>query len=211
MRNLTVALAAGAIAVSAIAAPATAADITTFTSENVKAIIAEAGGTNISQETIEGTSFTRFEMGGMPFTYSTHLCDKKTGACIGLMMAIGFQMETTYSLSTINGFNKTIPFATAVQIDANKIGFGRFITSAGGIGTDNVKTNMGLHMIAPQLFMEYVKSEVVASADPAAAGKIAPVSMSTETPTASKAVLLSARDMNLIADKDVLNKLKLPK
>ncbi len=208
MRFLTAASAAVAIAATAIAGPATAADVTSFTQENVKAVVTEAGGTNITQEVIEGIPFTQFELGGIPFTYSIHLCDKKSGACIGLMMATAFQSEA--GLSTLNSFNKTIPFATVVQIDAIKIGFGRFMTSAGGVSLDNVKMNMGLHMIAPQLFAEHLKSEVVASADPAKAGKeVLPVNM--PAPVAPKAVRLSPKDMNAInaiIDQDVLSKLK---
>ena len=210
MRFLTAAIAAGAIAASAIAGPATAADLTTFTPENVKAIVADAGGTNITQESADGTTFINFEMGGLPFSYSIRLCDPKgAGGCVGLLMAIGFQTEEDYSLSLLNSFNRNVPIATVVQVDAKTIAFGRFVVSAGGISSENVKANMALVMIAPELFARHLKSQVVASADPAASGKTLPVTM--PAPVAPKAIRLAPKAVNSIMEEDTLSKLTLKK
>jgi hypothetical protein len=207
MRILT-ALAAGAIAAFAISAPATAATITTFTPEVVKTIVTEAGGTNITQETAEGISFTSFELGGIPFTYSIQGCDPKAG-CVALVMVAAFETEVDYNLNTINGFNLKVPFATVVKIKANQIAFGRFLVSIGGITTDNIKANMGFHMLAPELFSRHAASEVVASIDATTAGKTMPVAVTA--PVAPKAIRLAPKDMKVILDQDILSKIKLPK
>lgn len=210
MRILTAAFAAVAIAASAIAGPATAADIATFTPENVKAIVADAGGTNITTESSDGITFINFEWNGLPFSYSIRLCDSKgAGGCVGLLMAIGLQTEESYSLETLNTFNRNVALATVVQIDAKTIAFGRFVVSAGGITSDNVKANMVLVGIAPELFVRLLKSQVVASTDPAASGKTLPVNM--PAPSAPKAIRLTPKAMNSIMDEEALGKLNLKK
>lgn len=207
MRFLTAAFAAVAIAASAIAGPAMAADLTTFTPENVKAIVTEAGGTNVTQEASDGVTFINFEMGGLPYSYSIRLCDPKgAGGCVGLLMAIGFEMEQGYTLDTLNSFNRNVPLATVVQIDSKTIAFGRFVVSLGGISAENIKANMALVSIAPELFARHLKSQVVASADPAASGKTLPVNM--PTPTAPKAIRLTPNAVTSIMEEDTLDKLK---
>ena len=92
MRFVTAAVAA--LAVSAIAPSAMAANVASFTAENVKTMVTEAGGSNVTSQTAQGITFVNFDLNGLPFTYSLQLCDPKgkTG-CAGILMAIGVALD----------------------------------------------------------------------------------------------------------------------
>lgn len=202
MRFLT---AAAALALTATAPLASAAEVKGFTVDNVKSLIAEGGGSNIAAHTVEGTQMVTFEMGGLPFAYTLQLCDTKgSGACAGLLMAIGMEVDKPYSLEALNAFNRDIAAVTVVQLDAKTIAFGRFVIAVGGINSENFKANMQFVGVAPELFVRHQASQVVASTDK---GQATTVSAPTTPATAPKAVPLSAKAIGRMIDQELLGKL----
>ncbi len=168
MRRFLSVIAALALAAASLPAPAYAADaanITAFTVENVSSIITEVGGTKIEVSKDADVTFINFELGGHTYSYSIRTCDiaPEVPGCLGLLMAIGFGMDTPYSLETFNGFNQSFPLVTAVRIDSKTLAFGRYVFSAGGLTRNNIAGNMGLVIGAPQAFAAYLKSQVIAS------------------------------------------------
>lgn len=201
MRLMTAA--AFALAASAVAPSATAANVATFTAENVKAMVTESGGSNVKSETAEGITFVHFELNGVPFTYSLQLCDPKgKGGCAGLLMAIGVALDQPYSLDTLNSFNRAIPLVTVVQIDAKTIAFGRFAVAVGGMSSENFKANMQMVAVGPELFVRHLRSQVVASTG--AEGQAVPVSATSEA--APTPVRLSPQAISAIVDEELLKK-----
>lgn len=168
MRRFLFAIAALALVAAGLPAPAQSADtadISAFTVENVSSIITEVGGTKIEVNKDADVTFINFELGGQTYSYSIRTCDvsPKVPGCLGLLMAIGFSMETPHSLETFNGFNQSFPLVTAVRVDSKTLAFGRYVFSAGGLTRNNIAGNMGLVIGAPQAFAAYLKSQVVAS------------------------------------------------
>jgi hypothetical protein len=202
MRLVTAAVAA--LAVSAIAPSAMAANVVSFTAENVKAMVTEAGGSNVTSQTAQGITFVNFDLNGLPFTYSLQLCDPKgkTG-CAGILMAIGVALDQPYGLETLNSFNRDIPLVTVVQLDAKTVAFGRFAVSLGGMSSENFKANMQMVAVGPELFVRHLKGQVVAGAG--TAGQAVPVSAAPEA--APKAIRLSPQAMSRLVDEDLLKKL----
>jgi hypothetical protein len=151
-------------ATTAMALTASAAPITTFTSENVKAIVTAAGGTNIKTESTDGVPYVNFDYQGLKYSASIRFCDKGTTKnCQGLLLAIGFEADPADTLETINSFNYGLPMVTAVKPDANTLAFGRFVTSIGGIQDSNVAANLGMLVASPSIYAEFRKTQVVAS------------------------------------------------
>lgn len=203
MRFVT-AVAALALAVSAIAPSAMAANVASFTAENVKAMVTEGGGSNVTSQTAEGLTFVNFDLNGLPFTYSLQLCDPKGKAgCAGILMAIGVALDQPYSLDTLNSFNRDIPLVTVVQIDAKTIAFGRFAVAMGGMSSENFKANMQMVAVGPELFVRHLKGQVVASTG--TAGQAVPVSATPEA--GPKAVRLSPQAMSRLVDEETVKKL----
>lgn len=202
MRLVTAAVAA--LAVSAIAPSAMAANVASFTADNVKAMVTEAGGSNVTSQTAEGITFVNFDLNGLPFTYSLQLCDPKGKAgCAGILMAIGVALDQPYSLETLNSFNRDIPLVTVVQLDAKTVAFGRFAVSLGGMSSENFKANMQMVAVGPELFVRHLKGQVVAGAG--TTGQAVPVSATPEA--APKAIRLSPQAMSSLVDEDLLKKL----
>ena len=152
------------VAMSLLAAPAMSATITTFTPDNVKAIVAAAGGTKIEQKVIDDVDYVMFDYNGLSYAASTRFCDAGTKKnCAGLMLSIAFQSDSSETLELINTFHQSAPLATAVKLKGNLIAFGRFVLATGGISDVNVAGNLGLLVAAPQLFAKFKGSQVVAS------------------------------------------------
>jgi hypothetical protein len=202
MRFVTAAVAA--LAMSAFASSAMAANVASFTAENVKAMVTEAGGSNVTSQTAQGITFVNFDLNGLPFTYSLQLCDPKGKAgCAGILMAIGVALDKPYSLDTLNGFNRDIPLVTVVQLDAKTVAFGRFAVSLGGMSSENFKANMQMVAVGPELFARHLKGQVVASTG--TAGQTVPVSATPEAEP--KPIRLSPQAMSSLIDEDLLKKL----
>lgn len=171
MRNFTAAVAAfvfGVAALSSLALPqaARAETITDFTPENVSAILTEVGATNIKPGLQDGVTFINFELGGLPYSYSIRLCNVAAElgpGCLGLLMAIGFEMPDKISLEIFNSFNRKWPLATSVKIDDKTMALGRFMFSPGGVSRENLKANIALLTGAPEAFRTHLSSQVVAS------------------------------------------------
>ncbi|MBL8779600.1 MAG: hypothetical protein JNL06_01540 [Alphaproteobacteria bacterium] len=204
MRLVTTAVAVLALAASTTVPSATAANVVSFTAENVKAMVTEAGGSNVTAQTAQGITFVNFELNGVPFTYSLQLCDPKGKAgCAGVLMAIGVALDQAYSLETLNSFNRDIPLVTVVQLDAKTVAFGRFAVSLGGMSSENFKANMQMVAVGPELFVRHLKGQVVAGAG--TAGQAVPVSVAADS--APKPIRLSPQAMSQLVDEDLLNKL----
>ena len=202
MRLVTAAVAA--LAVSAIAPSAMAANVASFTADNVKTMVTEAGGSNVTSQTAQGITFVNFDLNGLPFTYSLQLCDPKGKAgCAGILMAIGVALDQPYGLETLNSFNRDIPLVTVVQLDAKTVAFGRFAVSLGGMSSENFKANMQMVAVGPELFVRHLKGQVVAGAG--TTGQAVPVSATPEA--APKAIRLSPQAMSRLVDEDLLKKL----
>lgn len=186
-------------------APASAADVTAFTAESVAAIAIGLGGTNVESK----GSLTVFDLNGQKYVFSRELCQKDDPSkCIGLLMASGFKTTPQDTVEVFNDFNKSIGFVTAVKLDNNTMAFGRFVVALGGITADNVKANFGLFSAAPELYNEFVKSQVVSSigtggqvllAQPTAApAKLQPVALTAEQVAAMTSDALAAKARALL-------------
>lgn len=203
MRIVTAALAA--LLLLAMSVRAQAANIDVFTSQEVAAIIAEAGGTDVQVAEGNGLTYINFKIGAQPYSYSLRLCDNTDKTkCAGLLMAMGFQMEPGFNLELFNNFNASVPFLTAVKLNNELMAFGRFVVSLGGVTRENVKSNMAFLALAPQLFMEFQKSQIVASIGPD--GK--PVA--GMTPPKLVPVKLTSEQMKRLMDDALVAKVKLP-
>lgn len=151
-------------ATTALVLSASAAPITSFTGDNVKAMLTDAGATNIKSETNAGVPFVNFEYQGLKYSASIRFCEKGTTKnCQGLLFAIGFEADAADTLDTINAFNFGLPMVTAVKPDASTLAFGRFVTSIGGIQDSNVAANLGMLVATPQIYSDFRKTQVVAS------------------------------------------------
>lgn len=202
--RLVTTVAAFSLAVFAIASSAMAASVASFTADNVKTMVTEAGGSNVTSQTAEGITFVNFDLNGLPFTYSLQLCDPKGKAgCAGILMAIGVALDQPYGLETLNSFNRDIPLVTVVQLDAKTVAFGRFAVSLGGMSSENFKANMQMVAVGPELFVRHLKGQVVASTG--TEGQAVPVSATPEA--APKAIRLSPQAMSRLVDEDLLKKL----
>jgi hypothetical protein len=166
------ALVAGVAAMSSLALPqpanaaAVVADITEFTPENVTSMLGEIGATNIKQEKQDGIVVLSFELGGLPYAYSIQLCNVSAelgSGCLGLLMAIGFEMPEKYNAEIFNSFNKKYPMATSVRIDDKTMALGRFMFSLGGLSRDNLKANMAVMTGAPEAFRTHLRSQLTVS------------------------------------------------
>ena len=210
MRRIYSAIAALALAAAILPAPAQAADaadIAAFTVENVSSIITEVGGTKIEINKDGDVTFINFELGGQTYSYSIRTCDiaPEVPGCLGLLMAIGFSMESPYALETFNGFNQSFPLVTAVRIDSKTLAFGRYVFSAGGLTRNNIAANMGLVIGAPQAFAAYLKSQVIASRTPGNANLSLPDGVTGMRPVK----LTPAQVRGLLDDNIVRNNLHL--
>jgi hypothetical protein len=204
MRLVTASAAAFAIVVAAIAPPATAATVVTFTAENVKAMVTEAGGSNVKSQTADGLTFVNFDLNGVPFTYSLQLCDPKgKSGCAGVLMAIGVSLDKAPSLETLNSFNRAIPLVTVVQLDAKTVAFGRFAVALGGMSSENFKANMQMVAVGPELFVRHTKGQVIAGAGTQGQA----VAVSTAPEAAPTPISLSPQAMSQLVDESILKKL----
>jgi len=202
MRLVTATAATFVLAVSAPSAMA--ANVATFTAENVKAMVTEAGGSNVKSQTADGLTFVNFDLNGVPFTYSLQLCDPKGKAgCAGVLMAIGVSLDKAPSLETLNSFNRSIPLVTVVQLDSKTVAFGRFAVALGGMSSENFKANMQMVAVGPELFVRHVKGQVIAGAG--TQGQAVTVSATPEA--APKPISLSPQAMSQLVDEGILKTL----
>ena len=202
MRFLVSLAATAALALSASAAP-----MTTFTSDNVQSFLKKAGATNIEPETNGGVQFVHFEYKGLKYSTSVRFCDEGTTKnCTGLLMAIGFEADSSDSLEVLNSFNYGFPIATAVKPDPKTLVFGRLVTSIGGVEEGNVAANLGLLIAAPQVYGEFRKTQVDASSG---VGSTVLLSQNAAPAPSLKPVKLSADQVNSLM-KLVPAKEKLP-
>jgi hypothetical protein len=192
--------AACTLALFAITPSATAANVASFTAENVKTMVTEAGGSNVKS----GLTFVNFDLNGVPFTYSLQLCDPKgkTG-CAGVLMAIGVSLDKAPSLETLNSFNRSIPLVTVVQLDSKTVAFGRFAVAVGGMSSENIKANKQIVAVGPELFVRHIKSHVIAGAGTQGQA----VTVSTAPEEAPKPIALSPQAMSQLVDESILKKL----
>lgn len=203
MRILSAALAA--LLLLAMSARAYAADINLLTAPDVAAIVAEAGGTDVQVGEQGGITFINFRIGNQPYSYSLRLCDKNDRTkCAGLLMAMGFQLEASHNLELFNNFNTAVPFLTAVKLNNELMAFGRFTVTLGGVTRENIKSNMAFLALAPQLFVEFQKSQVVASVgtDGKPVAGVAPAKLVP--------VKLTAEQASRLMDEALISKVKLP-
>lgn len=143
---------------------ANAAPFASFTKDNVKAVLAGVGASNVEEQTLDGVQFVNFDYKGLKYSTSIRFCDGNTQKnCTALFIAVGFQADGADTLDTINAFNGGFPIATVFKPDQQTIVFGRLITALGGIDAANVAANIGLVVAGPQVYNEFRKSQVVAS------------------------------------------------
>jgi hypothetical protein len=120
-------------------------------------------------------------------------------------MAIGFTATERDTVEVFNNFNKTVGFLTAVKLDSNTMAFGRFVVALGGITKENVAANLGLLTIAPELYGEFMKSQVVASTGPA--GQVL-LSQPNAAPAALQPVALTVEQVKAMTDDALAAKAK---
>jgi hypothetical protein len=205
MRILSAALAA--LMFCSLPAPGLAADIKLFTAQEVVAILNEAGATDVQRDDGEGVSFISFKFGDQPYSFSLRLCDKNDrGRCGGLLMAAAYRMSPQHNVELFNSFNRSVPFLTAVKLDSGVMAFGRFVIALGGVSRDNVKANIDFLRLAPELFLSFEKSQVIASAGTGAAQ----LSQVDAGPAKLVPVALTRAEAARLMDEALLANTKLP-
>lgn len=194
-------------ATAALTLTASAAPLSSFTSDNVQALLKKSGATDVKAESSGGVQFVHFDYKGLKYSTSIRFCDEGTTKnCTGLMLAAGFESEPADTLETINAFNYGFPIATAVKPDSNTLMFGRLVTSIGTVEEGNVVANLGLLILAPTVYGEFRKTQVVASSG---AGSTVLLAQGSAPAAAFKSVQLSAEQVNALM-KLVPSKEKLP-
>jgi hypothetical protein len=205
MRIVSAALAA--VMFWSLPAPALAANINVFTAQEVVAILNEAGATDVQRDDGDGISFISFKLGDQPYSFSLRLCDKTDRSrCGGLLMAAAYRMSPQHNVELFNSFNRSVPFLTAVKLDSSVMAFGRFVISLGGVTRENVKANIDFLRLAPELFLSFEKSQVIASVDAGAAQ----LSQATAAPIKPEPVALTRAEMARLMDEALLANVKLP-
>jgi hypothetical protein len=205
MRILSAVLAA--LMLWSLPAPALAANINVFTAQEVIAILNEAGATDVQRDDGDGISFISFKLGGQPYSFSLRLCDKTDRSkCGGLLMAAAFRMSPQHNVELFNSFNRSVPFLTAVKLDASVMAFGRFVIALGGVTRENVKANIDFLRLAPELFLSFEKSQVIASLEPG----VAQLSQANAAPTEFVPVALTRAEAARLMDEALLANAKLP-
>lgn len=169
---------------------ASAAQMTSFTTGNVSAIMQATGATNIAAGTDSGVPFVDFDYKGVSFRATMRLCDEGTTTnCEGVLFAAAFESDAADTLDVVNGFNAGFPILTAAKPDSKTLAFTRFVLATGGIQDVNVAGNFGLLVAAPSMYAEFRKSQVVAMNG---VGGVALLSQPTGPAPALKPVRLSA-------------------
>lgn len=194
-------------ATAALTLTASAAPLSSFTNDNVQALLKKSGATDIETESNGGVQFVHFSYKGLKYSSSIRFCDEGTTKnCTGLLLAVGFEAEAADTLETLNAFNYGFPIATAVKPDAKTLMFGRLVTSIGTVEEGNVAANLGLLIAGPQVYGEFRKTQVVASSG---AGSTVLLAQSSAPAAAMKSVKLTPDQVNSLM-KLVPAKEKLP-
>jgi hypothetical protein len=202
--RVLISLAASAV----LAVTASAANLTSFTTGNVSAIMQATGATNITSGKDGNVPFVDFDYKSVSFRASLRLCDEgTTNNCEGVLFAAAFESDAVDSLDVVNGFNAGFPILTATKPDPKTLAFTRFVLATGGIQDVNVAGNFGLLSAAPAIYAEFRKSQVVAMNG---VGGVALLSQPTGPAPALKPVRLSGeqwnRVMSLVPSKAALRK-----
>jgi hypothetical protein len=121
-------------------------------------------------------------------------------------MAAAYRMSPQHNVELFNSFNRSVPFLTAVKLDSSVMAFGRFVISLGGVTRENVKANIDFLRLAPELFLSFEKSQVIASVDAGAAQ----LSQATAAPIKPEPVALTRAEMARLMDEALLANVKLP-
>lgn len=203
MRILSAALAA--LLFIAMPAQTMAADIKVLTPDIAVALATAVGGTNVQRKDADGQTVVVFEHTGKTYVFSLELCDKDDKSkCGGLLMAMGFKSSDT--VETFNNFNKAIGFVTAVKLDNETMAFGRYVVALGGITAENIGANFGLLTIAPELYGEFAKSQIISSIG--ANGQVL-LSQANPEPAALQPVALTIEQVKSMANDALAAKAKL--
>jgi hypothetical protein len=202
--RVLISLAASAL----LSVTASAANLTSFTTGSVSAIMQATGATNITSGKDGGVPFVDFDYKAVSFRASLRLCDEGTGNnCEGLLFAAAFESDASDSLDIVNGFNAGFPILTATKPDPKTLAFTRFVLATGGIQDVNVAGNFGLLSAAPAIYAEFRKSQVVAMNG---VGGVALLSQPTGPAPAMTSVRLSSEQwtkvMTLVPSKAALKK-----
>lgn len=203
MRLLT-SLAASAL----LSMTATAAQLTSFTTGNVSAILQATGATNIKSGTDSGVPFVDFDYKSLSYRATMRLCDEgTTNNCEGVLLATAFESDGVDSLEIVNGFNSGFPALTASKPDTKTLAFTRFVLATGGIQDVNVAGNFGLLVAAPTIYAQYRRSQVVAMNG---VGGVTMLSLPTAPAPSLKPIRLTGEQwigfMKLVASKAALPK-----
>jgi hypothetical protein len=190
--RVLISLAASAL----LSVTASAANLTSFTTGNVSAILQATGATNITPGKEGGVPFVDFDYKSVSFRASMRMCDEgTTNNCEGLLFAAAFESDAVDSIEVVNGFNAGFPILTATKPDPKTLAFTRFVLATGGIQDVNVAGNFGLLAAAPAIYAEFRKSQVVAMNG---VGGVALLSQPTGTAPGLKSVRLSGEQWNRV-------------
>lgn len=192
----------------ALSQTANAADFQTLTVQDVAAIVTEAGGTDVRVNESKDLSFVNFKLGEVTYSFSLRLCSKDDKSkCGGLLMGVGYKMSETDTLELFNNFNRSVPFLTAVKLDNNLMAFGRFVVTLGGVDRENIKTNIALLLLGPELLAEVQKAQVVASVG----GNPALLSQMRYQPLRLQPVALTPEQIARLSDDRLIARFRLPR